>query len=294
MYRAVKLSSVILMITLLVLVVSPWLVLVYVNKSTIQTLITQFFEILQHFTVFIVLVSVVAALEWFVSRVLHARMPNSEEKWLYYVIEEVKESTGIKRLRVRVIDRSTPQAFLMLDDIVVTKGLLDILNKEEVKSIILHELGHRRLVLFRLVRGLLTFAVFFNMSVLVKELGETLTQSIPWRSFTFTNPSIVDIMVFTVTTVLSIIVVLSLSRLEEHLADLYTVEVMRSDILASALSKLERERTHRVTFIKGIVKPLFLLNGVPYPSIKIRTELITSYYCELQKALASKVLLYIQ
>lgn len=140
--------------------------------------------------------------------------------------------------------------------VVVTQGLLDLgLSKEELEAVIAHEIGHlaHRDNAYAVSTSLTPFlvyiigvvAVIFGLSVF--SAAPRVARSNREGSAGFIGLAMAVIGMFTVVfgllmAVFSAIVnisVLAFSRIREHLADIYSVDALRSNALASALAKLE-------------------------------------------------------
>jgi len=73
----------------------------------------------------------------------------SEFRQLHNIVEEVAIAAGTPKPRVYVIDADAPNAFATGRDpkhasIAVTRGLLQLMNREELQGVIAHELSHIR------------------------------------------------------------------------------------------------------------------------------------------------------
>jgi Zn-dependent protease with chaperone function len=267
--ESLRLAHVALLILLVVLTALPWTyLLAFSTRSLAKFHVQLVLRSLVYFAVIFLLVSVLAVVEWFASRALKARELGVSEAWLWSIIRELEEVTGAGKLRVRLVEEDAPRAFLLLDDVVVSKGLIRALSAEEIKAVLAHELGHRYLAPLRALRGVLTFAVFFNASTI---LALSLDTNAYYGSL--------SLPVFSASTVLCFITILSLSRIEEHLVDIYSVKVTKSTALASALSKLERGLA--INPPRSLVKPLLMMKGISYPPIKTRINVIAEFHREL-------------
>ena len=70
-----------------------------------------------------------------------------QEKQLVNVVEEMAIAAGIPRPRIWIVDDPDPNAFATGTDplhahIAVTRGLLQLCNREELQAVVGHELGH--------------------------------------------------------------------------------------------------------------------------------------------------------
>lgn len=263
-----RLAYLVLLGLLLVLIISPWFLLHSTGLPTGYLVL----RALEYYAVILILVCCLAVTEWLRSRAHRAR-ESSEEEWLSSVLSEVEKPARTRGLSIRVVDEASPRAFLLLDDIAVSRGLLRALSREEVKAVIAHELGHKHLIVLRVLRGVLAFAVLFNASITVVLL--TKIQA---------HLEVLSVAVFTASIILGVIVIISLSRLEEHLADIYAVKITGSTLLASALRKLVEVQTSASS--KRVLRPL-VVDGVAYPSIENRVSVITEYYRELSRSRSS-------
>ncbi len=72
-----------------------------------------------------------------------------ELPWLQEMVERTAALAGVPRVRVGIAETRVPNAFAMGKSlrsatVVVTRGLLDLLNKEELEAVIAHEIAHIR------------------------------------------------------------------------------------------------------------------------------------------------------
>jgi len=70
-----------------------------------------------------------------------------QEKQLVNVVEEMAIAAGVPRPRIWIVDDPDPNAFATGTDplhahIAVTRGLLDLCNRDELQAVVAHELGH--------------------------------------------------------------------------------------------------------------------------------------------------------
>jgi Zn-dependent protease with chaperone function len=76
-----------------------------------------------------------------------ARDPNQGERWLLSELENLKKSVNYsKKVELKIADVDIPNAFAVGNffkrAIVVHRGLLNVLNRNEVRAVLAHELGH--------------------------------------------------------------------------------------------------------------------------------------------------------
>jgi heat shock protein HtpX len=172
-------------------------------------------------------------------------LKSGENPWLETTVKELSDKTAIKMPRLAVVPDSTPNAFVFGRTqsgatLAVHEGLLRNLNEDEVKGVIGHELGHIKhkdyiimtvlsalpLVAYLIARGTWQAAAFAGGSRR-KDEGSM-------------RAALVAIGVLSyVVYIVSLLLVMRLSRLREHYADAYSAYVTGSPrSLESALTKI--------------------------------------------------------
>ncbi len=160
---------------------------------------------------------------------------------LHRMVEEVAESAGVPKPRVYVAPILQPNAFATGRDpkhsaVVFTQGILNLLNRRELKGVVAHEIAHIK-----------------NMDILIMSVVATIAGAIMylldllrWASlFGFGgrdrdrgNPLILLAMLIVIPIVVMLIK-LAISRAREYLADYWGAKFIRDpEALASALEKL--------------------------------------------------------
>ena len=168
-----------------------------------------------------------------------------ENPWLESTVKELADKSRIPMPKLAIVPDSTPNAFVFgrtasSATLAVHEGLLTKLNKEEVKSVIGHELGHIRhkdyivmtvlsalpLIAYLVARGTWTAARFAGSSR-KKEEGS--------MRAAFFIVGIISYVVY----IISLLCVMKLSRLREHYADAYSAYLTTSPrSMQSALAKI--------------------------------------------------------
>jgi heat shock protein HtpX len=169
-----------------------------------------------------------------------------ENPWLESTVKELADKSGIPMPKLAIVQDDTPNAFVFGRTasgatLAVHTGLLTKLNKDEVKGVIGHELGHIRhkdyivmtllsalpLLAYLIARGTWTATRFARSSSRKKEGGSI-------RAALF----IIGVISYIVY-IISLLCVMKLSRLREHYADAYSAYVTSSPRnLQSALAKI--------------------------------------------------------
>jgi heat shock protein HtpX len=181
----------------------------------------------------------------------HARalnLNNEKERQFLNVIEEMSIASGLPKPLAYVIDDSDPNAFATgrnpeHSSIVATKGLLDVLNRDELQGVVAHEMSHIKNYDIRLM---LVVAVLVGTIALLSDWAR--------RSLFFSRNSrdrrndgslgVVILVIWLVSIILAPILAqimaMFVSRRREYLADATGAELSRNPLaLASALEKID-------------------------------------------------------
>ncbi len=169
-----------------------------------------------------------------------------ENPWLESTVRELAEKSRIPMPRLATVPDNTPNAFVFgrtakSATLAVHEGLLIKLNKDEIKGVIGHELGHIRhkdyivmtvlsalpLLAYLVARGTWMAARFSVSSSKRKEEGS--------MRAAFFLIGIISYIVY----IISLLCVMKLSRLREHYADAYSAYITKSPRnMQSALAKI--------------------------------------------------------
>ena len=172
---------------------------------------------------------------------------------LFNVVEEMKIAAGLPAMpKVYIIPDPAPNAFATGRKpencaIVVTAGLLDRLNRDELQGVIAHEMSHifNRDILFMTFSGVLLGSIIFLSHVFLRSLWFTGGRGRRYSSRSKGGGQIQMIMII-VAIIMAILAPLvarllyfAISRKREYLADATAVRLTRyPEGLASALEKI--------------------------------------------------------
>lgn len=187
-----------------------------------------------------------------VLRALRARplqpMANREERELLNIVTEMSIASGLTPPKVYVIDDPAPNAFATGRDpdhasIGVTRGLLEVLDREQTQGVIAHEMAHIRNYD---IRTMTLVAALFGAIVLISDWSV--------RGMRYGGRSrgsrrggggllaILALILIILAPILSRLVAMAVSRQREYLADASGAEFTRNPLgLARALEEI---RTH--------------------------------------------------
>ena len=189
----------------------------------------------------------------------------AEAPGLHAIVEELAYEAGLPKPRVGIIQADAPNAFATGRDprhavVVVTTGILGILNERELKGVLAHELGHvsnRDILVSSIaatIAGAITmlaqmaqFAAFFG------GLGRSNDEE-------GTNPLVLLASII-IAPIAATIIQLAISRAREYGADETGARVHGDPLaLASALEKLEAYSRGRSLDVNPAAAHLFIVN----------------------------------
>ncbi len=105
---------------------------------------------------------------YLINAVYAARPPGPREEWLERELEELARRSGIRKPKLVIAEVAMPNAFaygspLTGSYVAVTRGLLRLLSRDEVRAVLAHEVGHlkHRDVSVILALTLLPVAAYF-------------------------------------------------------------------------------------------------------------------------------------
>ena len=173
-----------------------------------------------------------------------------QQKQLYNVVEEMKISAGLAYMpRVFLINADYMNAFASGYSeksamVAITKGLMDKLTRDELQAVMAHEVSHIRHLDIKLT---LTASLLANLSLMVLDVlfYNTLFNSDDREESKGRNGLAVIILILRyVLPIISMLLLLYLSRRRELMADAGCVELTRTnEPLARALIKISDDHT---------------------------------------------------
>lgn len=216
------------------------------------------------------IVSILTSLRWGMNSVLwsvHAEQPDEAVDELPVILNIVKEmslAAGIPTPpRLYVVKDSDPNAFTIgttpaESSIVVTTGLIAMLDREELQGVIAHEMSHIRNSDTRLMT---IITVLFGAVLLLSEwmkksalLGGFAGSRVPGAGWLLRGVLFAGwLLTILLAPLIARIVAMAVSRQREFLADAGGAELTRNPkALASALIKIDNAAEPTTSFQKGI------------------------------------------
>jgi heat shock protein HtpX len=219
--------------------------------------------------VLIGIVSILTSLRWGKDSILwsvHAEEPDetvADLPKLLHVVKEISLAAGIPSPHVYIVKDSDPNAFALGTDtgsssIVVTSGLLTMLNREELQGVIAHEMTHIRnsdtqlmTIITVLFGAVLLLSEWMKKSALLGGFAGSRVPGAGWmlRGVLFFGWLLTIILA----PLIARIVAMAVSRQREYLADAGGAELTRNPrALAAALTKIENAAGATTSFQKGV------------------------------------------
>ncbi|MEM3578105.1 MAG: M48 family metalloprotease [Candidatus Bathyarchaeia archaeon] len=172
-------------------------------------------------------------------------LESGENPWLESTVRELADKSGIPMPRLAMVPDDTPNAFVFgrtakSATLAVHEGLLKKLNKDEVKGVIGHELGHikhKDYVVMTVLSALplLAYLIARGTWEVARHAGSSSKKEEGSIKAAFFAVAIISYIVY----IVSLFCVMRLSRLREHYADAYSAYVTGSPrSLQSALAKI--------------------------------------------------------
>jgi heat shock protein HtpX len=213
----------------------------------------------------------VAAISLFVAYTLHDQLmllgteyheitpdtaQSASEQQLYNTVEEMKIAAGLRYMpKVYIINADYMNAFASGYSeksamVAITRGLMDKLNRDELQAVMAHELSHIRHLDIKLT---LTASLLANLIIMVLDMlfyNAMFSNRRDSENRSSNRLLTIIIIVRYLLPVISIILLLYLSRTRELMADAGAVELMRSnEPLANALIKISGDHVaHREAY----------------------------------------------
>jgi heat shock protein HtpX len=197
------------------------------------------------------------------AQAIEANPENTQHRQILNIIQEMSLASGLPVPKVYIIPDDDPNAFATGKDpgsstIAVTRGLLTILDRDELQGVIAHEMSHIRYYDIRLMT---TVAAFVGIIVLFSDLmmrGLRFGVASRSRRSRSGGPLVALLFVLWIITIffaplLTRVMAMMISRKREYLADASGAELTRNPLaLASALTKLENASAPTKTIKRGI------------------------------------------
>ncbi|MGC9006825.1 MAG: zinc metalloprotease HtpX [Sulfurihydrogenibium sp.] len=171
-------------------------------------------------------------------------IPYEEAPWLHQMVEDLARRAGIPKPKIYLAPIHVPNAFATGRDpehaaVAVTSGILQILNKDELRGVLAHELGHikNRDILISSIAATIGGAISMlaNMAYYTSFLGGR-----DENNGNLITNIIGALILFIVAPLAATLIQMAISRSREFLADEAGAKISGCPLcLANALRKLE-------------------------------------------------------
>lgn len=215
---------------------------------------------------------------WFSDKIIlsiyRAREISEEESpELHRILGELSSNAGIPKPKLYLVPMEHPNAFATgrspnKSAVAVTRGLLNLLDREEIKGVLAHEMAHI------LNRDTLVSAVAATIAGAIMWIANWLRYLAIFASFGGRNNSDRDnnplflLLLAIIAPVAAMIIQFAISRSREFLADSTGAELAHSPFgLARALKKIAYYSTLRPVQVNPATTHLFIVNPLSGKSI---------------------------
>ncbi|ANE33564.1 heat shock protein HtpX, M48 family peptidase [Campylobacter hyointestinalis subsp. lawsonii CCUG 27631] len=164
-------------------------------------------------------------------------MPVSQNSQIYLLVKELTSKANLPMPKVYIIDDNAPNAFATGRNhenaaVALTSGLINLMNENEIKAVVAHELGHIKH--YDILTGSIA-AVFAGALSLISNFAQLGTIKNENRPNMITTIALAVIM-----PLVASIIQMSISRSREYEADRFSaITTQNPQWLIDALSKLE-------------------------------------------------------
>lgn len=186
----------------------------------------------------------------------------TESPNLHRIVGELANDANILKPRVAIIHSSTPNAFAtgrnqQHSAVAVTTALLEILNEDELRGVLAHELGHIK------NRDILISSVAATIGAMIVAIANFGRYAIFFTSDRDNAGNIIgSILIAILGPIAATIIQLAVSRSREYKADATGAQIVGNPLaLASALRKLEFGNIQNpMTDVKSTDAHMFIMN----------------------------------
>ncbi len=188
----------------------------------------------------------------------------NDQKDLFKIVREVASLAGVPMPKVYVVPSSNPNAFATGRDpkhaaVAVTIGIMDLLEKDELKGVIAHEISHVK------NRDILISSIAATIAGVISMVGVMTRWGALFGGFGGRDGdnNIVTLLVLgIVTPIMAFLIQMAISRSREYLADESAAKILHSPHgLIKALEKLENGvKKHPLKFGSKAGASLFIVN----------------------------------
>lgn len=171
---------------------------------------------------------------------------NADQQWLYSTVEELANKANIGMPEVGVFNSAQANAFATGWNknnalVAVSTGLLNKMNREEVKAVLGHEIGHVAngdMITLTLIQGVVNAFVMFFARIIGSFIDRAVFKNENGHGMGFFIATFVAEMILGV---LASTIVFWFSRRREFRADIAGAELVNPAAMVSALARLKAE-----------------------------------------------------
>lgn len=188
--------------------------------------------------------------------------------WIYTIVDELRQPMKIPMPRLWIVNMPIANAFATGRNpshasVVVTAGILELLDKDELRGVLAHELSHVK------NRDILVTTMAATLATAIGYIANMLQYAAIFGSRSSSNDSqkrsnpLVMLIIAMVMPIAAALLQLALSRSREYLADESGANYCHEPLaLASALEKISNHKkyTPATTAVEATTSSLFIIN----------------------------------
>lgn len=171
---------------------------------------------------------------------------NADQQWLYSTVQELANKANIGMPEVGVFNSEQANAFATGWNknnalVAVSTGLLNKMNREEVKAVLGHEIGHVAngdMITLTLIQGVVNAFVMFFARIIGSFVDRAIFKSESGRGIGFFITTFIAEIILGI---LASTIVYWFSRRREYRADIAGAELVNPAAMVSALARLKAE-----------------------------------------------------
>lgn len=203
----------------------------------------------------------------------------NEYPWIFDAIDEFCKKNGVPQpKKIAIVMNGAPNAFVFgrtpgSATLAITQGLLNGLNKDEVKAVISHELGHikhKDMVVMTFVSVVPMIAYYLALNFMYGNSNDERRN---------VGASILVGIVAYLIYIISNLLILALSRLRESYADDFGGRIYKPALLASALTKITYSLSLSKTSSNDSLRSFYIADPV---ASKMEVSNLSSQYSDLR------------
>jgi heat shock protein HtpX len=186
-------------------------------------------------------------------------MKKTDYPWLHKMVEDIAHQAGIPKPKLYLVPTQTPNAFATGRSpknavVACTEGILHLLDREELRGVLAHELSHVK------NRDMLVTTIAATLAAVISTVARMALWTGGDRDRGIHPIALIFLVI--ITPLVALLLQLAVSRSREYLADETGAKTIKNPkTLADALAKLEHgNKIHPMRHANPATSSLFIVN----------------------------------